>query len=410
MSTVSEKLLKNPLREDEQLYFIHVPKCAGTSFFNAVDEHFVLDEICPVHNNIHQFKNYLSDKQLQNYKFIRGHLPYDLVVPRLQQTPRILTFLREPVVRFISNIEMRQRVHDEHVGLYPRMKHMTLEQVLADHELVKVFANRATRLIGGITHQKKTGSPIPNLERAKERLAAFDFVGIVEYFQESLEQFAYIYDFPAIPSQHEMNISPNREKRQKIHPSILERVAEIEYADLELYQLGLQLFEQQRKRIADEKAFDAGKITFKRVERLHLNFSRVNPGSGWHVARQRFPFGLVRWSGNSNISNLYLPLQTEKDLQIQFRVVFSLDRSLLNSLSFFVNGEAIALQHRADGFLGETLFFGVIPAAVLRRADREVILTFQLEKTLPLPKLFLWKKDARRFGLCYQWLDLQPVQ
>ena len=379
--------IKRPLREDEQLYFIHVPKCAGTSFISLVDERYVIDEIVSTHYDINKLKNEITDEQLAGYRFIRGHFPYDLVVPRLPRQPRIITFLREPVTRLISNFQMRQRVSDPLVGMQETLKNTTLDEFVEQPELIKIFSNRATRLIGGMT-KGNAGALVPNLELAKERISNFDFVGIVERFNDSLEMFCYIFGFPPIVSERNLNISPNRETRSEITPWIMQRLAEIEWADIELYRFGAQLFEKQFARWKGESS--AGEIPATLPNEnpgpVFVDFRRVDPGNGWHVGERIPRYGVVRWSGPETMSHIRLHLAPGRDYAMRFRILRSVSRDILNSLVVEAGGRAIPLKKRPADIWG-----GVIVDAVLPRdavvATGPTLVTFKVNKTLEVNQI-----------------------
>lgn len=378
--------VKRPLREDEQLYFIHVPKCAGTSFISLVDERYILDEIIPTHYDIKKLKNEITDEQLAGYRFIRGHLPYDLVIPRLPKQPRIITFLREPITRLISNFQMRQRVSDPLVGLQSTLRNLSLEEFLDRPDLVPVFANRATRLIGG-TDRSRKGEVIPNLELAKERLATFDFVGIVEHFNDSLDLFCHVFDFPPIRTERNLNISPNREARSDISAKILERIAEMESPDIELYKLGVQLFEKSLAKMRQELAGRAVTIESKveRVTSARLDFSRVDAGSGWHVAERNPKYGIVRWSGPETVSFLRLPLAPGQSYSVRINILRAAAKDILDGLALEVNGRNIPLK-RQRGIRGGAVFDGVIPSDALS-AESVTEFAFKVNRTAPLSAL-----------------------
>jgi hypothetical protein len=410
--------LKRPLREDEQLYFIHVPKCAGTSFISLVDERYVIDEIIPTHYDINILKNEITDKQMAGYRFIRGHFPYDLVVPHLPKPPRIITFLREPVTRIISNFQMRQRVSDPLVGLQDTLQNMTLEEFLDKPDLTRILANRATRLIGG-TDKLSTGEVVPNLERALERLSNFEFVGIVERFNDSLELFCHIFDFPPVRSQRNLNISPNREARSEIAAKILERIAEVEWADIELYKLGVQLFEKQYSNMRAEPAGGILNDVVAGSTRVRLDFSRVNPGSGWHIG-ERYPrYGVVRWSGPETVSYLRLGLASGRPYKVRFRVLRSVAKDVLESLALEVNGRNIPLKKRLADVWGGVIVEGHIPADVLGD-NSPVEFAFKVSRTIPLSEISdnirrfrqltfrkkSGKPDVRLGALLFNWLEV----
>ena len=405
--------LKKPLLPDEQVYFIHVPKCAGTSFISLVDEHYVIDEILPVHYDLEKFRKEITDEQLSQYKFIRGHIPYDLVIPRLLGIPRVITFLRDPVAQFISYFEMRQRVSDPSGGLQPALQSLTLEDFLEREDLVhdthfhRRFTNWATWLIGGVTKSGKR--EIPNLKRAKERLAKFDFVGITERFDESLELFCYTFGFAPIGSSRSLNVSPNREERANIDAKILHKIAEVNWADVELYKFGCALLENQLREMKVRKPDDSTAQKVNLLSSINFTFERVDPGSGWQVAESHPRYGVIRWSGPETTSTLYMPVAAQNDLIIRFRVVSSIAPDILNSLTLSVNNYSVALTQRHDGTQGGVVFEGSIPHTMLVETQARQSISFHVNRTLAPKELGQGSEDERALGLCYHWLAIYPA-
>lgn len=400
--------LKQALRNDEQLYFIHVPKCAGTSFISLVDERYVIDEIIPTHYDLNMVRNKITNEQLAGYRFIRGHLPYDLIMPRLPKIPRTITFLREPIVRLISNFQMRQRVSDPFQGLQKTLDAMTLDEFLERKELVEIFANFATRMIGGMSPDSN-GVKAPNLARAKKRLAEMDFVGIVENYHESLALFCYVFDFPPMQGDRVLNVSPGREKRSEISPATLKKVAETEWADIELYKFGRELFEKQFAKMNQELKDGVQYPSPAKKDSIQEDFSLVDPGMGWHVAERYPSHGVIRWSGPETISRLHYPLNTDRDLILKFDILQSIVADALDSLTVRVNGEAIPLTKRKDGEGGAKNYEARISREVLRLSDGLTTLSFEVNRTLPPKDVDPHNPDERPLGLCYHKLSLTPA-
>ncbi len=416
--------LKRPLQNDDVLYFIHIPKCAGTSFISLLDEHYVFDEIFPIHHDLHRLVSQISDQKLRQYVFIRGHFPYDLIVPRLLSKPRIITFLREPATRFLSHFLMRQRhgfiesisqaervtdldkvwIFEWLENLHERLARLSLEEFLEHPNLIERFANQATWLIGGVT-KGKDGRPVPNLELAKERLAEMDFVGIVERYEESLELFCYIFDFPRIEVERRLNVSPDREKRKEIRAETLERIAEIEWADRELYRFGYELFEQRYRQMKREEELGVGYPLPEGKERVEEDFSRVDPGQGWHVGERHPKYGVVRWSGPETVSRLRYVLQPGRDWELRICVVNAIAEDVLASLKVTVNGESVMLVQRERKEDGVVEFVGHMSDAIARGMDGWTRLSFEVNRTASPGG-----QDERLLGLCYNKLLITPVK
>jgi hypothetical protein len=358
---------------------------------------------------------------MANYKFLRGHFPYDTLVPRLPGKPRFITFLRNPVTQFISNFEMRQRVLDPMVGLHDTLASLTFEQFLDRPELVIHFSNLATRLIGGEYYQD--GVMYPHLERAKERISGFDFVGITEHFDKSLNLFTYIYNYEPINAYETLNVSPGREKRSEVPQHLLDRVAEIQQYDIELYKSGLEIYKNMSAQMEQEKAAGSPPVALGTlVQKISVDFRRVGPGMGWHVGETHPLYGPTRWSGPGATSYLQFHLQPDQSYIVRFRILKYLELDVLRSLRLEVNGLPIPLKSWRDD-VRKVIFEGVIPSTAMR-AGVPSTLAFKINRTLPANHKSLTRKlraflgnevllqpedDSRLLGLCYDWLEIVPA-
>lgn len=394
--------LKRPLSSNDQLYFIHVPKCAGTTFINIVDQHFTIGEILPTHYDLKKLETEISNEQLAGYRFLRGHIPYDTLIPRLPALPRMITFLRDPVAQFISYFQMRQRVPDPLVGIQSTLAGLSLEELL-EHELMLRFANNATVSIGGRLPAQASKDRIPNLELAKERLKTFDFVGITERFNDSLDLFSYIFNFYPISAYETLNVSPDREKRQEISPDLMARIAEVQKYDIELYQFGLKILEEKyQQMLAEKRQGQADVVLSQPVANVFWDLSRAQPCQGWHIAESHPAFGLTRWSGPETSSRLYIPLEKNKDYILRFQVLSDSFNDILSGLVVQINGTPVALAHVRQGM--QFMFEGRIPAKLVAQNANPVCLEFSVNRVIAEGN-----EKGRKLGLCYNWVQITSL-
>ena len=86
------------LELNDILYFLHIPKTAGTSLATWLASHFKISEVCP----ILEFSALRQDPdQMRRYRFFTGH--WGMKLPALVEGTRIVTWLRDPARRLLSN-------------------------------------------------------------------------------------------------------------------------------------------------------------------------------------------------------------------------------------------------------------------------------------------------------------------
>jgi Galactose-3-O-sulfotransferase len=110
------------------------------------------------------------------------------------------------------------------------------------------FNNAQVRLLGGDLHVPGREASPRLLERAKRNLEEyFAVVGLRERFEESvvLMRHAFGWDWPFI--EH-YNATHERPSIDAVSPATRELIAEHNALDLELYEFGRELFEQQLRR------------------------------------------------------------------------------------------------------------------------------------------------------------------
>lgn len=388
--------------ETDQLFFIHIPKAAGTTFIGILDTRFAVNDICPVHWPYEKLVKEISDEYLAKYKFIRGHFPFALV-ERLTQMPVCITMLREPVVRFISEYEQLQKEPLHH--LHNEIKQLTLAECLKRPHLSAYMANKATRYLGG----EPTNAPLweqkPNLELAIERLERLAFVGVAEHFSSSLKMFCDTFNFPSIGEYETKNVSPDRGRRKEISEKILDQIAELNREDIALYDYGVRLFQ---KRLADINEHLNKRTTYQSDE-IHFDFRVVPPGVGWYVGEWHPVHGYIRWSGPNRISSLRFDLKRGVDFKFRFKVVNAVSKDVLESLLVRVNETPITLVRSNAEEPGMYFFESMLPSHVIDKNDTSTQFDFYVDRTISPDETDAFNTDRRSLGICYNWIDILPV-
>ena len=387
-----------------QLFFLHIHKTAGTSFINLLDQCYTVEEVCPSNWPYRQRLHEVTQDELQRARFVRGHFSYDGVMNQAIPRPCTLIFLRDPVTRFISHYEHLKRAEGDPPGIHERIAHLSFEKFLLEPDLFSAIANMGARLLCGFEPDQFVTPP--QLAIAKERLASFDFIGLTEEFEKSILVFSHIFNLPGFKYLHHENISPNKSARSQIESRILDRIVEINQIDIELYEFGKQLF--------DEQVQSTHKSGLSVVAELHagyyFDFQYVDPGQGWYIGESHPTLGVIRWSGPELVSYLRIPPLVEQGYKISFHVVHALDPDVLAGLTLEMNGYNVALTRRAGDNPRMAIFDGDISHTFLDPHGNNNILAFKVQRTIRPCDVQINNPDTRQLGLCYNWLRIDPIK
>ena len=416
---------QNPLTPDDTLYFLHIPKTAGTSFRTFLEDHFDLDVICP-----HLLLEELLARppsELARYRLISGH--HGWFLHRLVHTPlTIATILRDPVARTISHFYHQRNtrdtwVHDivrdwtfEQYVFHPlgiseianfQMRYLTLDRVQEDYWDHSALRDREIEAL-----EAKYTDP-RSLDTALSRLEEFAFVGLVERFDDAVRLAAHRFGWPSVGAPPRLN--PRRSQRDPadLTEKALAQVRRLTKLDQKLYDHAKRRFEADVDALnpdAAERAYSASMRDRPRVNDLRLGFERGIHGEGWHPRSRKSEGPVNRWTGPGTTATIDAPLATGGDLKIVFHAG-AYKPEVLRSIRCTVNGEPVALTSWQTRYAGDTdgVFSGVIPRAVLARNDAYTRVQFEVSGTIRPSDVDPNSKDTRQLGLHFRWLEVFPA-
>ncbi|MBV6641980.1 MAG: hypothetical protein KI791_14755 [Cyclobacteriaceae bacterium] len=255
------------------LFFLHIPKTAGTSVNTVAKIEYVKKQRYPWDNVKWIDKTVkfdVQDERLGNsIKLVKGHFPVG-IHEGIKIPFEYTTFLRDPIKR--ANSHFRQ--------LY-RMSNSLLSDELQEHgfdfvlEKYKNFAfsNLQSRLLaGGLPHEEI--SPDCLFEKARNNFDKFfPLFGLMERFDESILMMKDRYHWRYPPYYSVLNSVTEREATELDLSSIQSRLKEMNQIDQLLYDYAKERFDQinyiEENRL---KNFRRGLKVFRVIHKGYLAF------------------------------------------------------------------------------------------------------------------------------------------
>jgi hypothetical protein len=242
----------------DRFFFVHVQKTAGTALNKRLQRHFGRSAVYPdrrvdgdIVTSVISVEHLLARWKSRGgqIRVVTGHFPL-CTTELLGDGLTTLTLLREPVERTLSYLR-------HHRQLTPEDRDKPLEAIYADpfrfhglvhNHMVKMFSLTADEMTDGVL--TRVDFSRGRLERAKERLATVDVVGLQEQFDEFCGELTTRFDWNLGDP-----VYANRTDGSELFEApeaFRARIAQDNQMDIELYEFAQRLCNERQPRASIE--------------------------------------------------------------------------------------------------------------------------------------------------------------
>jgi hypothetical protein len=381
------------------VFFLHIPKTAGSALGQFLHHRFP-------EGSIHWVSTGAAEREdpslLRGPRLVTGHVGFE-VVPLFPERPRILTFLRDPVERAISNFYFYRQLGIEGmtrhgVGLaYRRVVDLSIREFMEHDPQAAHFilGNAQTRMLAG---EHGSEPSLASLDAARKNLAECDFLGLIERIPESMSLLCRTMSWPETDTLPRANATECRPACEELDPSTLHLLQEWTRLDQALYRFAESLFERRLRAVDPSSSTTDHPLPRSAV----LTFEQAIPGYGW-LPRERTKHGWLCWLENE--ASLEFRIVPAQAVTLRFLAWFVHPRQH-KRLSVTINGRPLVLHSRStpDGFA----FEADVPLQQVQRADCLLKLVFQTSEGLRPCDILRGSTDSRRLGAALLRVDLTP--
>lgn len=323
----------------KNLFFMHLPKTGGTSLEAYLRDQYPVESIFPKFNYLNFGLTDLSC--MKYYNLVMGH--FDIrVLNYLPEDCIKATIFREPVSLTLSAIKHAMMdLNFCPIGL--NLEGKSLQQIIRDEGILLQFCNLQTGYLSSLPYFKDYPNVsakafvfngiVLDFDRALSNLKQFDFVGIFEEYDESLNYLADLCGLYQPKVKPRLNLSLY-DSDKTLTAEDLEIVKNSNALDIKLYQEACGLFLAYKQSIKTHSIESNIKSFALEMDRNYISY---NPfyGYGFHKLEVTGQ-DCYRWTGP--MTNSGVTFDGAEIAKCEFLVKYCFISNCSSTLDFYING------------------------------------------------------------------------
>ena len=242
----------------QDIFFLHVPKCGGTSLVNSIAKCYKPLSLNKRHGiahldshaallaaNLHGYDPLVYNREILayylagNFHYVYGHFAFSEKAHDVFKTKyAFITLIREPVSKWFSLYFYNRYKNSDDYAL-----NLDLEEFLETEQAASYGCDYVMQFAGDDTITSYTSpAAIPqfssrqSIDRAIANLEKFDLVGTLEQLDEFKREFKVIYGLDLVMKHRRKSPVSKELQKQMITPEILEKVKYLNRPNTQIYE------------------------------------------------------------------------------------------------------------------------------------------------------------------------------
>ncbi|WP_188261072.1 sulfotransferase family 2 domain-containing protein [Azospirillum tabaci] len=406
------------------IYFLHIPKCAGTTFRAWIENNYYKDDAIGFWDDISVIKT--PPSVLKSKHCISSHSGWGLM-EHLADTHRVVTVLRDPIERTISSYRFIQQITGHalnklahSVDTLEFFQHPTVRRCMANGQTRQLaFSSMKNTIeIQSLTgtlmqhdHEKKLIDDFDKnmLQTAIGSISKVDFLGTSENINQLVLSMCDFYGWYPPNNLPKLNVT-HAEFTANVTSEVIEEIKSINEKDIILYEkfardgVSGKTTPLQRNEVI--RKFEVAMQSATPRSDFRFDFESPLSGEGWYGREQEHGGWIVRWTGPEASSSLYLRLDPSINHAITL-MASSYLHEIMDGIEIFANDRKLNMSFiQLESPAGcKRVIKTAIDSTVLSTRDGLLEFRIQLPYTMIPHELSSTDPDRRALGIYVHWLD-----